>query len=165
MALWYVPLYTIMVILMLLYAMVVVKLCRTQRKWTGRFDPLEEKAWEKMRKQIHPLMSYPLIFFLLNIPIFVNRLHGLVDPRHPIPALWFLAAGAFPLEGAIIAIAFTLDPSTRRRMTLANFRAACREFGRRKRIEEYPIQDNTEAEISLEENLLRKKDMRRGNDL
>ena len=131
--------------------MVLVKVFLVRQKWTGRFDPQAEKARQKTRQQIIPLISYPLIFFLFNIPIFINRIQGLADPDNPEPALWLVSAATFPLEGAIIAMAFSLDPSTRRRMTLANFRAAIREFGKRKTVSEYPM------EVTLEEDLIKKK--------
>ncbi len=155
--LWYIPLFVIMVILIILYVVILIKVFVIRQKWTGRIDPQAENNRRKMQQKIFQLLSYPLIFFLLNIPLFINRMQILVAPDKPEIVLWFLAAAAFPLEGGIIAIAFSLDPSTRRRLTPTHLRAAISEFGRKKRIDEYPMENKMEDEVSLEEDLLKQK--------
>ena len=130
-ALWYVPLYVIMIVLIVLYVIVLVKVHRTKQAWTGKFDPQEKDAQKRMRQEVLQLLAYPLIFFLLNILPFINRIYGVINPDNPEPVLWFLSAATFPLQGGAIAIAFSLDPETRKRLTPANMKAAfsalCRE--------------------------------------
>ena len=146
--LWYIPLYIIMLILVALYVIVLVKLHRDKQQWTGKVDPQSTKTKERMSKEILPLLAYPLIYFLLNIPPFINRIHGAVKPDNPAPALWFISGILFPLQGGVIALAFSLDPGTRKRLTPANFRAAFSELCRSKKrtIKEYPIPAEKELE-------------------
>ena len=146
--LWYVPLYVIMFVLIVLYVIVLVKVYRTKQAWTGKFDPQAKDAQEQIRRELVPLIAYPLIFFVLNIAPFINRIDGLIDPENPKAVLWFLSAATFPLQGGAIAIAFSLDPETRKRLTLANFSAAFRGFRRTGTVKEYDIPTTEEFELS-----------------
>lgn len=144
--LWYIPLYVTMVVLVVLYVAVLVKLHSMKRKWTGDFNPHSVKKSKQMTREILPLIIYPLIFFVLNIPPFINRIHGVANPNDPEPALWFIAALLFPLQGGAIALCFSLDPETRKRLKVANFRAAFSEFCQSKKVKEYPISAEPEFE-------------------
>ena len=146
--LWYIPLYVIMFILIILYVIVLVKLHRTKRRWTGTFEPQGKKMQELVAQEMLPLIAYPLVFFLLSIPPFINRIHNLADPQNPNIVLWFISAVLFPLQGGVIAIAFCLDPETRKRLNLANFKAAFMTFGKNKVVKEYNFPGNEERERS-----------------
>lgn len=146
--LWYIPLYVVMFVLIVLYVIVLVKLHRTKRMWTGNIDPYAKKIQEQISKEILPLLAYPLVFILLSIPPFINRIHSAADPQNPEPVLWVISAALFPLQGGVIAIAFSLDPETRKRLTLANFKAAFSNFRRTKAVQEYNIPGNEELEKS-----------------
>ena len=146
--LWYIPLYVIMFILIILYVIVLVKLHRTKRRWTGTFEPRRKKTQELMAQEMLPLIAYPLVFFLLNITPFINRIHGAADPQNPNIVLWFISAALFPLQGGVIAIAFCLDPETRKRLNLANFKSAFMTFGKNKVVKEYNFPGNEEREKS-----------------
>ena len=74
----------------------VVKVHRTQRRWTGTIDPQGKEAQERMTREVHSLIAYPLVFFLLNIPPFINRIHGAADEHNPEPVLWIISAILFP---------------------------------------------------------------------
>ena len=145
-ALWYVPVYVIMIVLIVLYVIVLVKVHRTKQVWTGNFDPQAKDTQEKMTREVLPIIAYPLIFFLLNIPAFINRIYEVVNPDNPSPVIWFLAAATYPLQGAPIAIVFSLDPETRKRLTLANLTAAFRAFRRTGAVKEYTIPTDTKFE-------------------
>ena len=127
-ALWYVPLYVIMIVLIMLYVIVLVKFKRMKRAWTGKFDPQEKEAHEQMTREVQPLIAYPLIFFLLNIPALINRIYGVINPDNPEPVLWFITVAFFPVQGGAIATVFSLDPETRKRLTMTNMRAAFSGF-------------------------------------
>ena len=146
--LWYIPLYVIMFILIILYVIVLVKLHRTKRRWTGTFDQQGKKTQELMAQEMLSLIAYPLVFFLLNITPFINRIHNLADPQNPNIVLWFISAVLFPLQGGVIAIAFCLDPETRKRLNLPNFKAAFMTFGKNKVVKEYNFPGNEEREMS-----------------
>jgi hypothetical protein len=146
--LWYIPLYVIMFALIILYVIVMVKLYHTKRKWTGTIDQHEKKTQEKWIKEMLSLVAYPLMFFLIVIPAFINRIHGAVHPGNPEPVLWFIAAVFFPLQGGAVALVFSLDPETRKRLTLANFKAAFRNFCNSTDVKEYKLSEGGELEIS-----------------
>ncbi len=148
--LWYIPLYVTMVILIILYVVVLVKLYRMRRQWTGMYDPTaekEKKLNQRMARQLLSLIAYPLIFFVLYIPPFISRIHGLFAPNNPEPVLWFISAIFFPLQGGAIAVAFSLDPETRKRLKPANFRAAFSELCSKRKVEEYPVEENLENSV------------------
>jgi hypothetical protein len=147
--LWYIPLYVIMFALIILYVIVMVKLYHTKRKWTGTIDQHEKKTQEKWIKEMLSLVAYPLMFFLIVIPAFINRIHGAVHPGNPEPVLWFIAAVFFPLQGGAVALVFSLDPETRKRLTLANFKTAFRNFCKSTEVKEYKIPGNKELEKSF----------------
>ena len=149
-ALLYVPLYIIIFLLIVIYLIVLIKLHLAKKQWTGKFDLQTERVRQQVVQEILPLMAYPVIFFVFNIPPFISRIYNQVAPR---PVFWFLAAIIYPLQSGVIAIVFSLDPETRRRLTLANFRAAFSELCTKYNIVEYPIQ-NISNDESLKEGLL-----------
>lgn len=152
--LFYVPLYVVLLVLMIMYGIVLVKVHRNTKKW--KFNPNADRLRKVTTRQIIPLILFPLIYFLLYLPLVINRVYDFIDPDNPKPALWFIAAVLFPLEGGGVAIVFTLDPKTRRRLRAVNIRAALTYFGSSSsssKVEEYPMR-NVEAEVRLNELLL-----------
>lgn len=138
---WFVPLYAIMVVLVALYAVILVKMYRRRKTQT----PDAAK-----KKDLLPLIAYPLIYFLLNIFPFINRIYNLVNKGEPNIVLWYFAALANPSVGAWIALAFTLDPGTRKRLTRATLLAALKEIcGKNKPVKEYQIEDE-ESSVQTE---------------
>ena len=152
----YIPVYVILLILMVLYGIVLVRVHRNQKKWTGRFNPAAETLRKITARQILPLILFPFVFIVLYFPLLVNRIHGFIDPENPLPALWIVGAILFPLEGGGVAIIFALDPKTRRRLRVASIKAAFSDFMKNKVVKEYPVQ-NVESEVQLNELLLHGK--------
>ena len=153
--LWYGPLYVIMVLLIIMYVVVVIKLKYVRKKSIGNLNSQYGQAKNITMEGIKPLLSYPLIFFLINIFPFINRIHGAINPENPEVALWFLSAILLPLQGGFIAVSFSLDPDTRRRLKMVNFRAAFTECFREKKVKEYPIKvDGTGKENDLKQSLV-----------
>jgi hypothetical protein len=120
-ALWFAPLYIIMIVMGILYVVILVKIYRV-RKTTA--NQLQEST---IKRDLLSLIAYPFIYFLLNIFPFINRTYNL-NRDEPSLALWYLAALANPSLGAWIVLAFTLDPGTRKRLTIVNIKAAVREL-------------------------------------
>ena len=137
--LWYIPLYIIVSILVLLYIIILVTMRKTNREWTKNPTEYSKELKKQASREVIPLMAYPLIFFILSIPPLVNRIHNLVSPDNPSLGMWYASALSFPLEGGLIAIAYSLDPETRKRLNWANIRAA---FGGcvKKETAEYPVE-------------------------
>ena len=130
---WFVPLYTIMIILIITYVMLLVKLYLKKRKLvlTSKTD---REHISQIQKDLLPLIAYPLIYFLLNIFPFINRIYNHQTNENPSLVLWYLAALANPSVGPLIALAFTLDPGTRKRLTVAEILAAVKELCRGNRV-------------------------------
>lgn len=138
---WFIPLYTIMVVLMILYAIILLKLYQMNKNRT------KNQADQVRTKDLLPLIAYPLIYFLLNVFPFINRTYNF-NSEQPNLVLWYLAALANPSTGAWIALAFTLDPRTRKRLTYAQLQAAVRDLcGGEKPMKEYGTEDK---EISIQ---------------
>ena len=136
---WYVPLYLTMAILTILLVIVLVTLHRRKSRWTGTYDPSASGAQERMEKEAQPLVAYPLIFIVLNLILLINRLYNIANPGNPIAGLWFIGALSYPLQGAIIAMAYTLDPETRKKVRFTELKAAAKNF-RHSDVSEYPIE-------------------------
>ena len=144
--LWYVPLYVILFILIGLYVVILVNLhCLNRNRWTGDHTHAEEKRNKQISKEIRSLLWYPLIYFIISLfPLFL-RIYGLVNVDNPSLVLWILAAFFFPIQGVFIALVFTLEADTRKRLKWMHIRAAAMELCQRsdKTISEYPAENLT----------------------
>ncbi len=125
--LYWVPLVIIMVVLTVLLVVTVVFLRIKQQKWEGKFDPEVKLLRKRMRKEVIPLISYPIIFLALNIFPLANRIAN-IESSKPIIVLWLLAAISLPLQGLVITIAFVVDPETRSKLTLLQLAGAARNL-------------------------------------
>ena len=143
--LWYVPLYVILVILIVLYLAILFKIHWYDPRKFKSSSYREEDAHihEQMSKEIRSLLWYPFIYFMINLIPFINRIHGLAQPNNPSLALWILHALLFPIQGGFIALAFTLDPDTRKRLKIVHIRAAAKELCQKngeEHVTEYPLE-------------------------
>ena len=142
--LWYVPLYVILIILIGLYVTILAKIhWYDPRKYkvSKHRDDLEQ-IHQKISKEIRSLIWYPFIYFMINLIPLINRIYGLARSNNPSLALWILAALFFPIQGGFIALVFTLDPDTRKRLTVVQIRAAAKELCQKsgKVVKEYPAE-------------------------
>lgn len=137
---WYIPLYFLMAILTVLIVIVLVTLHRRKSRWTGAFNPIASGAQERMQKEAQPLIAYPIIFIVLNLILLINRIYNVANPGRPNVVLWFISAFSYPLQGAIITMAYTLDPETRKKVRITELRAAAKTFSHSNMITEYPIE-------------------------
>lgn len=145
-ALYYVPLYLLMAILLVLLIIILVKLRKQQTSWAGKFDPKTLEMKKQMQKEVLPLIYYPIIYLVINIPPWITRITGAAQPNNPVLALWIISAIVFPLQGVIIMLAFVFDSETRKTLTLPKIAAALRRFFRREgNVDEYPL-DTTHTE-------------------
>lgn len=138
--LWYMPLYVTMFITLILYILVLIKLEYNRRKWTSTLDPQAQKNHEKaLKNEVLSLLAYPVIFFASNVLLLIVRIHALVEPLNPEPALWFIGA-LTPLSGGLVAIVIVFDKETRKNFKWANLKTAILSFGRKRGdIKEYNI--------------------------
>ena len=124
-ALWWVPLYIILLVLIVLYIIIICTVQKSRRKWSGQYDAETDRLQKQLRKEIWPIFWYPVLYLLLNIFPLINRIYNLFV-NQPSLALWILHALSVTLQGGFIAVAFTLDPGTLRRLSFTKLRAALR---------------------------------------
>ena len=136
--LWYVPLYVVLVVLFVVYIFIVCRVRRLRRHWDGKFDPSIKANRKKMFKEFRPLIWYPFIYLVLVILPTINRIHGAFSSE-PSLTLWVLHALFSPLRGGFIALAYSLDGQTVRRMWVSSI--VClpfRQRGTTHNVTEYP---------------------------
>ena len=147
--LWYIPLYIILSIMIIVYIVIVVKFCFHRKQWV-KFDQDVDSQRKQALKYTVSLLAYPVIYFLINIFPFINRIFGLFNPTTPSPALWFLSGITYPQQGTGVAIVILL--SVRKKLNIANIKAAANEWCQKTQIKEYAINDNElETTISYED--------------
>ena len=148
-ALWFIPLYLTLFTLLVAYAIIIYKLHQISKEWTGKTTNSNEEFQKMVRKDVLPLMAYPLIYLVLCIFPTANRIQGLASPESPSLVLWYLSALSFPFQGGIIAVAYTFDPGTRRRLMWSHVRAVLGGLMEKSRTpHEYPVEYVTDASFS-----------------
>ncbi len=133
-ALWYLPLYLILSFLIIFYVMISVKFCLYKRQW-WMTDPNTYNERRNALKYIVSLLAYPMVYFIVNLFPFVDRLHGLFSSATPSPALLLLNTLSYAQQGTGIAIVFFVN--MRKKLTPANLKAALKEWTHKTKIEEY----------------------------
>ena len=117
-ALWYIPVYVLLAVLLIAYLVIVFSVVR-QKFSQSKKDNVETK---KLHKEVWPLLFQPIGLFILNIFPLTNRIYGTISDD-PIYTLWILHAVFSPLQGGLIALIYIMDRATLRRLTYSNFRA------------------------------------------
>ena len=123
--LWYGPLFALCCIILIIY-MAMIYLLRRQRRNLSIYNPEQIQTLRNMRNEIYSIFWYPIVFMLINIFPLTNRVISSVTG--PVFVLWVLHALISPLQGGFMALVYTLDPETRRILTLPNIRAAILSF-------------------------------------
>ena len=135
--LWYIPLYVILFILLATYIVIICRVHRLRLQWEGKFDPEIKKKREQMRSEFRPLVWYPLIYIFLNIFPLLNRIHDGTNAR-PVLSLWILHAISDPLKGGFVALAYSLDSETVRRLCSSQSIRVIMRPNSTEQISEYP---------------------------
>ena len=145
-ALWYIPSYGLLTMMTLAYVCIVVSVTRQRYRWTGRFEPEALTMREQMRNEVWPLLFYLIGLFILNIFPLINRIHDSIYDSQPEYVLWMLHAIFSPLQGGFIALVYTLDRETRRRLTFGNLLAIL--CSRRDMVQEYHVGSGPRDSVS-----------------
>ena len=144
--LWYIPLYTLLLVTCIVSVLVFVKVQRDVHRWAGLYDPETEAYRKRIKTEIRPLLWFPVVYLVLNTFSFIDRVYNAARPNDPQVALTFLHVLTSPFRGAFIALVYALaDRTTRRRLNWGEIKVAWRRTCcSRKRhswaIEEYPSQ-------------------------
>lgn len=138
-ALWYGPLFVVLVLILLSY-LIILCLLRRYKSRLSTYNYHDMELLRRMRKEVFILMWYPLVFMIINLFPLSNRIiHSFV--KHRVYALWVLHALISPLQGGFIAIVYALDPETRRKLTLSGIKGAilqhCPCLSSRGKVQEY----------------------------
>ena len=136
---WFVPLFTMLILLVLLYCTVMYILSKRNTAWDGNFDPLSRKMKLKMQKNVRPLIWYPLIYFLLYLIPLANQITEHASSQRFYP-LWIVAATTQALQGGFIVLAVTLDIETLRRLRRQNITGVVRGLRETILVEDYPTE-------------------------
>jgi hypothetical protein len=85
------------------------------------------------------LKAYPFVYLVLSVIPLILRLHNaFTEEGDDVFALWILTVICAPLQGAVNAVVFGLDPDTRNRLTLPQIRLAWASYTNSAVIREYP---------------------------
>lgn len=122
------------------YIVVIVIVARQRCSWRSRMshDPETKLLRKHLNEEVWPLLFFPLGVVLLNIFQIVNHGYRTVDPNDPSYALWMLHGIFSPLQGGYVALVYTLDRETFKRLTCRNLKSAM--LMRRDVVEEYPAE-------------------------
>ena len=132
--LWYVPNYLILFLLLVAYLVVVIKLVRDDRHWKGVYSTATEDKGHKLNQLVMTIIFYPLVLFIISFFPLLNRVY--LSNHDPNYYLWLLHAIFSPLQGGFVAVVYTLDIETIRRLSLKEFFAHL--FHRKTDVREYP---------------------------
>ena len=142
--LWYVPFFSLMVVIILTYSFTIVYVARQRycKSEKNTYDPEMERLKKHLNKEVWPLLFFPFGAIFLNLFLFISSFYTFVgaDPSYPV---WVLHGIFAELQGGYIALVYVLDRDTLKRLTYSNVKAA---VARRGTVREYPMED---GEVSL----------------
>lgn len=135
--LFYVPVFTILLILVILYLIILCKLHRKNKYWKVSVDQTTKYTEKMVKREVISLLAYPLICIILFIPQVCNRLQSWIQPENPSLFLWHLSGICYPLLGTIFVLTLTLNSDTRRRLRWSHIHAAVTNYHSKKVVSEY----------------------------
>ena len=146
--LYFVPLYTLMAIILILLVTSILLLRKKSKSWAGTYDHSSAQLKLKMQMEVRPLFIYPAIIIFANIPSCINRIIQITSPEQQQLWLWYLSVSTFKLQGVLITMAFIMDRETRRKLTLAEISAALRRvLVKEDSIREYPVGEGDTEDV------------------
>ena len=115
--LWQIPLYTVFLVIFIVVPIVfTVRLKKEVLKWEGVYNPKAIAEKKKMLSILKPMLWYPLIYLILKFPFLVTTIYDSLRSDSPIYVVWFAQAFTSPLAGPILALVYTVDTDTWRRL-------------------------------------------------
>lgn len=134
---WYIPLYTSLIIIFIASVVISMKAVRDSQRWEGRYDPHAKQRRKQVKSEAKYLIWYPVVYLLLNTFSLISQIYSAVHPDDPVVALWYLRVFTSPLRGAFIALVYTISSETRRQFRPSHFKAACLSCCRDDAVQEY----------------------------
>ena len=152
MALWYGPIYPLLLILTVTYIIILISIWHRRHRYEGKYDPGSQIRRKLMLSEVHPLLWYPLIFFVIEVFPLINRIYNIVSPKEDNMVFWWLHALVIPLEGGLIAVVYALDPETRKRLRWSVIKMYFIEcFHQRRKIDDYDFRNDGLTDSLLSE--------------
>ena len=124
-AVWYVPVYVVLFICFLATVIAAVRIHRRSKMWFGIYNPDRQQSDLRLKNEVKPLIWYPIVYLFLTVFSLANSIDIAVNPEKNSIALWYLHVLTSPLRGAFIAVVYTLDPETRKRISLRQLYSLC----------------------------------------
>ena len=138
-ALWYVPVYTMMIVIFVCTVIIVLRIRRDTRKFEGKFDPEAKGMKERLVTEVKPLLWYPIIYLLLSTFSIINRIVDTAHPGSQVIPLWYFHVLTSNFRGAVISLVYAFDPETRKLLKCNNLAAACQACCCKDKVKEYDI--------------------------
>ena len=153
------------VILIPTYTVVIVFVARQRWRLRGKesHDPTTTSLEKHLNEEVWPLLFFPIGVVLLNIFPIANHIQRIIHPQSPSYVLWILHAIFSPLQGGYVALVYTLDRNTLKRLTYKNVKMAM--ASQTDAIQEYPAEPGELSEsMAVRSGSLHKTHYRKFND-
>lgn len=140
-ALYYIPLYSLMIVLVVLMIVAVLFIRRKRKKTLRTAD--EKTIMKMMEKEIRPLIYYPFILILINLFPLIRRFYEIRSSTDPLYyALSVIAIVIFRFQGILITLVFMMDPETRKKLNRKEIGAALQRWCQTEDsvVQEYPME-------------------------
>lgn len=150
---WYIPLFIAIIGLIGVYAYIIVRLRRQLSSYQGNYDPDAQRNVELVEEDIKALKAYPFIYLILSIFPLILRIHNAATAEgDDVYGLWIMTVLTAPLQGAVNAIIFGLDPETRKKLTWNHIQIAWASHFQSSTIREYPTVSGDHSVVNVGSN-------------
>ena len=141
--LWYVPFFIIMMVVIPTYLITIVYIAK-QRCCKTEKEVVEDRAGERLKRQLHKEVWRPILFFPFGVLFFnvfplLRLIYDTIYTGDPSFTIWLLNVIFSPLQGGYIALIYVLDRGTLKRLTYSNVRA---QLTSKDSVTEYHIEHN-----------------------
>uniref|UniRef100_A0A1X7UPJ4 G-protein coupled receptors family 2 profile 2 domain-containing protein n=1 Tax=Amphimedon queenslandica TaxID=400682 RepID=A0A1X7UPJ4_AMPQE len=122
--LWFVPSISVCVIGGIVYIISLVSLKRQKNAYKALVDPGAIHLQTAAIDEIRQYRWYPLLYLIINLIVFSVRIASEADSGVDMFPLWILSGIIQGLQGGFIAVMFSIDKDTRKRLTWANIKSS-----------------------------------------
>jgi hypothetical protein len=121
---WFAVMFTNSILLIISVCMI-----RRKHKLSIGQDYNTIQVQKKIENEIKPLIAYPIIFIVIMVVPFIQRIYGIFNNEDN----WYYFLSimlllVFRLTGVFITIAFTLDAETRKKLNCVEIKAAVKRW-------------------------------------
>ena len=128
-ALWYFPIFVGVVTGCTIYVITYIRIARQSKRYKAiPLKPSRQKEHQELLSDLKRYKWYPVIILLFNgVPFVARLITDINNIDNTIQFyLWVVAGVLQGLQGCVIALIFTLDPGTRKRLKIRPISAAIR---------------------------------------